>query len=314
MSWRLCKNSITKAAVLLAAAVVSVSSAAAGPYSGVQTVFAEEGAAPDGFGAFVFRDAVFDAAMAEGNDEAQVDMSAASLGYVGLHCETDAKIKFQVVKDDLTVTYSVENGRDQIFPLQSGDGHYVFKVMKNIEEKKYAELYRCEADVVIGDEFDPFLRPNQYTEYTQDSEAVKLAAEIAGTSSGEEDYIAKIYDFICSNITYDYVLAETVQSGYLPDPDRTLAEKKGICMDYASLAAAMLRSQGIPTKIIFGYVAPDDIYHAWNKFYTEEGGWMLVEFKVNGNDWNRIDLTFYANSADPSFIGDGSNYMEAYQF
>ena len=105
-----------------------------------------------------------------------------------------------------------------------------------------------------------------------------------------------------------------MKSGYLPVPDSTMSEKKGICFDYASLAASMLRSQGVPTQIIFGYVAPDDVYHAWNKFYTEDGGWTLAEFKVSGSDWNRIDLTFYANGASSKFIGDGTNYMEAYTY
>ena len=89
---------------------------------------------------------------------------------------------------------------------------------------------------------------------------------------------------------------------------------KGICFDYASLAASMLRSQGIPTKIIFGYVAPDNLYHAWNMFYTKETGWVSVEFKVNEKEWTRMDLTFSANGSDQKFIGDGSNYADVYQY
>ena len=244
-----------------------------------------------------------------------IDLSSLEYGYVALNCaKTDTKIKFQVIKDDLTVTYNVVTGEDQIFPLQSGDGHYVFRIMKNVQDKKYAELYHAEADVVMEDEFDPFLRPNQYANYNQKSDCVKLAAKYASESASEEDFIAKIYDYVCSNIKYDEEKAQTVKSGYLPVPDDTMATKKGICFDYASLAASMLRSQGIPTQIIFGYVAPDDIYHAWNKFYTEKNGWMLAEFKVTGKEWNRIDLTFYANNAGSKFIGDGTNYLQAYCF
>ncbi|MBQ2582903.1 MAG: transglutaminase domain-containing protein, partial [Erysipelotrichaceae bacterium] len=114
--------------------------------------------------------------------------------------------------------------------------------------------------------------------------------------------------------TYDKAKAESVQSGYLPDPDETLATGKGICFDYASLTASMLRSQGIPTKLIFGYVSPNDVYHAWNMIYTEEAGWIVAEFKVNENDWNRIDLTFSANGAESRFIGDGGNYTDVYQY
>jgi transglutaminase-like putative cysteine protease len=76
----------------------------------------------------------------------------------------------------------------------------------------------------------------------------------------------------------------------------------------------MLRSQGIPTKVVFGYVSPDDLYHAWNMFYTEEDGWTAVEFRADPNSWNRIDLTFSASGSDADFVGDGSNYTDVYQY
>ena len=46
--------------------------------------------------------------------------------------------------------------------------------------------------------------------------------------------------------------------------------------------------------------------------YTETDGWVSVEFKVTGENWNRMDLTFSANGADSRFIGNGSNYAEVY--
>lgn len=271
-------------------------------------------AAAGGYEIPPFRNAFLDASAAEGNSEAIVDMSHVNEGYVAMRCVSDAKIKFQVLKDDLTFTYSVVIGADQIFPLQCGSGHYIFKVMKNIEDKKYAELYKCEADVQIADPFDPFLRPSQYANYSEESACVQMAHSMAETADSEEAFIQSVYSFVCDNVTYDQEKAMTVQSGYLPVPDETMQTGKGICFDYASLAASMLRSQGIPTQIIFGYVAPDDIYHAWNKFYSEDSGWTLAEFTVSGPDWNRVDLTFSANGASNAFIGDGSNYMEAYTY
>ena len=261
-----------------------------------------------------FRNAVLDETAAEGNSEAIVDMSHVNEGYVAMRCVSDVKIKFQVLIDDLTFTYSVVTGADQIFPLQCGSGHYIFKVMKNIEDKKYAELYKCEADVQLADPFDPFLRPSQYANYSESSECVQMARSMAEAADTQEDFINSVYTFVCDTVRYDQEKAQTVQSGYLPVPDETMNTGKGICFDYASLAASMLRSQGVPTQIIFGYVAPDDIYHAWNKFYSEENGWMLAEFTVSGPDWNRVDLTFSANGASDQFIGDGSNYMEAYTY
>lgn len=262
-----------------------------------------------------FRDAGYNEEEAEGNAEVLVDLSGKDEGYFSLVCTSDVKIKLQVFKDDEVYTYDVVTGKEQIFPFQLGNGTYTIKVMKNIVDTKYSELYACTADVELADEFDPFLRPSQYADYDQSSECVKKAAELAAESADANDLITKVYEYVCDSITYDKEKAATVQPGYLPEPDRTMEEGKGICFDYASLAASMLRSQGIPTKIIFGYVGDTgNLYHAWNMFYTEDSGWVAVEFEVNKDDWNRMDLTFSANGSDSDYIGDGSNYLDVYQY
>ena len=122
------------------------------------------------------------------------------------------------------------------------------------------------------------------------------------------------YQYICDTVKYDDEFAANVKSGYLPTPDETMETGMGICIDYAALAAAMMRSQGIPTKMVFGYVSPNDIYHAWNMFYTEETGWVTVSYEVKGGKWNRMDVTFSANGADSQFIGNGENYADVYYY
>lgn len=262
-----------------------------------------------------FRDAEYDESEAEGNSEVLVDLSGKDEGYFALYCTSDTKIKLQVFKDDETYTYDVVTDKEQIYPFQLGNGTYTIKVMKNIVDTKYSELYSCTAEVNMEDEFDPFLRPSQYADYDESSDCVEKAAELAAQATDANDFITGVYDYVCKNITYDKKKAENIQPGYLPDPDSTMDEGKGICFDYASLAASMLRSQGIPTKIIFGYVGDSgDLYHAWNMYYTEESGWVAVEFEVKEDEWNRLDLTFSANGSDSRFIGDGSNYLDVYQF
>ena len=186
--------------------------------------------------------------------------------------------------------------------------------MENVTDKKYAEVYGCERSVTLLDEFQPFIRPNAYVPYNASSECVKKAAELSAGANSETEFVAAVYRYIGSSVKYDTHKAETVTSGYLPDPDETMRTGKGICFDYAALAASMLRSQGIPTKEIFGYVSPDGLYHAWNMFYTAESGWVTVSFETDKNDWNRLDMTFAANGADDKFIGDGSNYSDLYWY
>ncbi len=260
-----------------------------------------------------FADAVFHEDLAEGNGSVRIDLSALSEGYVAVSAKSENRLKFQVRKGEWTYNYDIaSDGTPSVFPLQCGDGSYTFRVMENVGENRYAQYYGTERKVKLADEFQPFLRPSDYSRYTPDSRCVQRAAKLAASCSNQVEVVAAVYDCVCKAVRYDEDKASSVTSGYMPDPDETFRTGKGICFDYASLAAAMLRSQGIPTKIIFGYVAPDDLYHAWNMFYTDETGWVTVSFKVSADTWTRIDLTFSANGASDRFIGDGSHYADVY--
>lgn len=269
-------------------------------------------------GSFVsppFLDAVFHEEEAEGIEGVKLDLSATQDGYVAISAVSEMRLKFQVICGEETYTYNLaSDGTPSIFPLSCGDGAYRFRVMENVVDNKYAELYSAERDVVLSDVFQPFLRPSDYVPYSAESDCVKKAAELAAGVDDELGLIAAVYGFICDTVRYDTQKAATVSVGYLPDPDETMHSGMGICFDYAALAASMLRSQGIPTKEIFGYVSPDGVYHAWNMFYTEENGWVTVSFEARKDDWNRMDVTFAANGADDRFIGDGGNYADLYWY
>ena len=259
--------------------------------------------------------AAFHPDLAEGKAGALIDLSAAAEGYVAVSATSDKRLKFQVRKDDWTYNYDLaSDGTPSIFPLQCGNGHYTFRIMENVTEKKYVQIGGAERDVTLIDEFQPFLRPSDYVDYSPDSACVKKAAELASGCSTRLEVVGAVYNYVIRNVRYDTRKAKNVTSGYLPYPDETMSTGRGICFDYASLTAAMLRSQGVPTKVIFGYVSPDDLYHAWNMFYTEESGWVTVSFEVSKNSWTRLDLTFTANGANDKFVGDGSNYADVYSY
>ncbi len=278
----------------------------------------QESGGSDKQGAFrspTFRDAVFHEDAAEGDEGVRLDLSALQDGYVAVSANSDMRLKFQVLCGDDTYTYNLaSDGTPSVFPLNCGDGEYRFRVMENVTDNKYAERYAAECEVALSDAFQPFLRPSDYVPYNEDSACVKKAAELASHADNEIELVAAVYAFICDTVRYDTEKAAAVSAGYLPDPDETMLSGKGICFDYAALAASMLRSQGIPTKEIFGYVSPNDVYHAWNMFYTEQTGWVTVSFETKKDDWNRMDATFAANGADENFIGDGSNYADLYWY
>ena len=96
--------------------------------------------------------------------------------------------------------------------------------------------------------------------------------------------------------------------------DQVLEKKSGICFDYAALMTGMLRSQGVPCKLVVGYAGT--VYHAWISVWTAEHGWVDNVVYFNGSSWQRMDPTFASSGGkDPAilrYIGDGSNYTARY--
>jgi len=250
----------------------------------------------------------------EENGQAIVDFSNKQDGYImAKYIEvTDMKVKILItVPDGVQYQYTLRANRDfEVFPLSGGDGTYEIGVFKQVEGTRYAMVLSTTIEVTLVNEFAPFLRPNQFVDFNQNSNAVMKAAELVAGKTTFMDRVGAIYHYVIKHIVYDTHLAETVQTDYLPEVDKILASGKGICFDYAALMAAMLRSQGIPTKLVIGYTG--DVYHAWISVYSQEDGWLDNVIHFDGHSWELMDPTFAASgsSADVAqYIGDGTNYV-----
>lgn len=252
------------------------------------------------------------------NAKAKVDASNVKDGYVMVawNGQTQKRLKARVTGPSGTVyTYDLnKNGSYETFPLSDGNGKYTVGVYENTSGNKYALAFSTPITVMLSDSFAPFLRPNQYVNFNANSQVVKKAAELTKGKTSSLDKIAIIYDFTVKNLTYDKEKAKTVQSGYLPNVDKVLAAKKGICFDYAALMAAMLRSQGVPTKLVVGYTGNQ--YHAWLNTYVPEKGWVEGVIFFDGTTWKLMDPTF-ASSANQSkkimeYINNTNNYSAKY--
>lgn len=250
-------------------------------------------------------------------DGIALDVSNTSEGYLMVkYSGSSQKVKLQITVPDSTVySYNLKIGDYETFPLSGGSGTYKVTVLEHAHDNMYAIAFSQDIAVEIGDEYKPFLYPNQYVWFTPDDEAMKLGVEISDKSSNDLDYVEQIYRYVIKNISYDDDLAANVQADYLPVIDRTLESKKGICFDYASLMAALLRSQNIPTKLVVGYSG--DAYHAWISVYLKEIGWVNDIIKFDGKNWSLMDPTLASNNSNSSvkeYIGDGSNYTVKYSY
>ena len=225
-----------------------------------------------------------------------IDATHAADGYVVARMSSAARLKFQVAGESGTYNYDLpNNGEPTVFPINMGDGAYRFRIMKNTGGNDYAEAESVEADVALTSEFAPFLIPNQYCWYGPGSTCVAKAHELADGAATQAEVVQRVCDFVVENVAYDSDKAAVLsaQVGYVPNPDSTLASGTGVCFDYASLGAAMLRSLGIPAKVVTGNVQPDDLYHAWIMVYID-GTWRSGTLEVRPNEWSRLDLTFAA--------------------
>lgn len=252
-----------------------------------------------------------------GNGRATIDASNTSNGYVMIkYTGGQSRIKIQIAKST-TYTYDL-NARNtyEVFPFTEGNGTYSIKIFENVSGNQYAQVMSQDISVSLADEFAPFLTPNQYVNFSNGSAAVNKGAELAASAADEIGVVTNVYNYVINNITYDTAKAASVQSGYLPNVDQVLAQKTGICFDYAALMTAMLRSQDIPTKLVIGYSG--GLYHAWVNVYIDNIGWVDNFIYFDGHNWSLMDPTFASSGGQSEsikqYIGNGSNYQAKYTY
>lgn len=253
-----------------------------------------------------------------GNGIAVLDASNTGEGYCMIRYTGGVpKIKVQISNGAVIYTYDL-NARNayEVFPFSEGNGSYSVKVFEQVSGNQYSQVMSQNVNVSLKDEFSPFLYPNQYVNFTENSAAVSLAQQVTSGAVDEIGKVKAVYEYVVGNMNYDYAKAQSVQSGYLPNVDQVLASKTGICFDYAAVMTAMLRSQDIPTKLVVGYTG--DVYHAWVDVYIKEMGWVDNFIYFDGVSWKLMDPTFASSGGNTDavkqYIGDGANYRSKYSY
>ena len=207
-----------------------------------------------------------------------VDVGHADQGYIYVrHKASKKRLKLRISSGSQTYTYDLNsNGEFELFPLQMGSGKYKVRVFEQVKGSQYSGVSSVSFSAAIGDENLPYLYPSQYVSYEADSQAVTQALAICNDLDSAQDKMDAVVRFVSGKFMYDYMGALLVQDAgtYLPDIDKTLETRKGICFDFAALVCCMLRAQGIPTKLVIGYA--DHAYHAWNQVYIDDQ-WQLVD-------------------------------------
>ena len=256
--------------------------------------------------------------LVKSNAKATIDYSNTKDGYV-MVCftgQTSQRLRAQVKGPRATYTYHLTPGKWAAFPFSDENGTYKISIFENVTGNQYANVLSLQIEVVMADAFAPFLRANQYVNFDAAPNTVAKAAALTGTLFDPLKKVEAVYQYVVNHISYDYDLASSVSSGYLPDLDRVLEKKTGICFDYAALMTGMLRSQGIPTKLVVGYAGT--VYHAWISVWSEQTGWVDGVIFFDGTAWQRMDPTFASSGGSSAeimdYIGNGTNYTAKYYY
>ncbi|MFC5702897.1 transglutaminase family protein [Cohnella faecalis] len=105
---------------------------------------------------------------------------------------------------------------------------------------------------------------------------VNAAKSVTEGKTGDEAKAVALYDWVGSRIVYDddkVTAYEERNEWREQNPEQTFATRKGVCIDYARLYAAMARSVGLDARVVtgLGYDGQGGYGpHAWNEVYLQE--------------------------------------------
>ncbi|MCQ4088544.1 transglutaminase-like domain-containing protein [Saccharibacillus sp. JS10] len=126
----------------------------------------------------------------------------------------------------------------------------------------------------------------------------QAGVKVAGSGSDTEK-AKRLYDWVGSRIQYDYdkvTLYEEKGIWNEQTPRDTYDTRRGVCIDYARLYAAMARSAGLQVRVVTGLGADGQGgygSHAWNEVYIAgEDRWIELDptWASGGNWFDRQDF------------------------
>ena len=195
-----------------------------------------------------------------------IDASNMSEGYIMVKAKkTDKKLRVRVSTAGAKLLYWLNgNGEYEVFPLQFGSGKYKVELFEHVKGKDYSKEGTVKLSAKMKDELSCFLYPNQYVNYNANTACVKYADELCKDMKDQGEIYKAVCTYVLQNFIYDYIKSVSVQSmsQQMPDIDYCWNNRMGICQDLSAMTCAMLRSQGIPARLMIGTVGANT-YHAW---------------------------------------------------
>lgn len=183
-------------------------------------------------------------------------------------------LKSIIEKDGEEYIYNIISDIE-LFPLQMGNGEYNITILGSSDGRRFKVLSKNIITVTLETNI-VFLSTHQIVSWNDESEVTIFAKQLVEGLESDREKFEVIHNYIINNVSYDYEKASSLPRGYIPNPDSTLEENLGICYDFASLTASMLRAVDIPVKLVKGYSTYTPVYHAWNEVLLDDT-WIVID-------------------------------------
>lgn len=209
---------------------------------------------------------------------------------------TDTQFKFSKT---IKIPDTTENRLSlNLFTGQKKYGDYIGWLNNYIHIVKNENRWEIEKSPVLEKNKSLYETPRstskalRATDYVQAKNSSIKSVATQLTTDAETDYekIKAIHDWICSYLHYDNDSLE--KRNIAPySATEVLKTRKGVCIGYANLFAALCRSIDIPCYVVTGYalgissgstqwtnsiVKGNEENHAWNEAYVD-GRWVIID-------------------------------------
>jgi transglutaminase-like putative cysteine protease len=127
----------------------------------------------------------------------------------------------------------------------------------------------------VDDRFEEFLSPTELT--TLNDELNGISEQLRADAATPSEAGRAVCTMLKKSLKY-----EQGATGVFTSAQEAWGEKRGVCQDFSHLAIGLLRSMGIPTRYVSGYLHPDSQVeigktvtgqsHAWVEWW--DGAWV----------------------------------------
>ncbi|MFC2171069.1 transglutaminase family protein [Acidobacteriota bacterium] len=207
-------------------------------------------------------------------------------------------------------------GFEEALPVYKNDG---FEQIITVRNGTYEIEIKCALDTLgcrdpfplapknIPDEIKPWLDPS--TRKKAKADPVKsLAERLTKNSRFACEAVSAVIAWVAANIEYTTEQDAPVQAAVVLD------QRRAFCVGQSNLTTAMLRSVGIPCRIVRGLLLSREggfFLHRWVEVYYPSRGWVFSDPGSSINYVDQLHVLLYDPASRQSRTGPNQNGISA---